>query len=183
MSRFIALRIAAVSLASLQVILISGFACAQTPKAVKSPELQVLERFIGSWEETVEQKRAAWTPEPSTKKITSMRKWILYGKMIENKGTWSPDKVEFLHLMTYDPKRKEYRQWYFDANNPASLGEDRGQWDERTQTLTWTGKLDDEVTTQTIERFKDKDNFTWTMVAKDRSGQVVLDMEAKVRRK
>jgi hypothetical protein len=43
---------AAVALASLQVILISAFARAQAPKAAKTPELQVLERFIGSREET-----------------------------------------------------------------------------------------------------------------------------------
>jgi len=172
----------AVALAPLLLTLVSAFAQEQKPLPNQSPELQVLQRFIGSWEETVELKRAAWTPEPSTKTISSTRKWILDGKMIENKGAWS-DKVEFLHLMSYDPKRAEYRQWYFDANNPTSLGEDRGRWDEATQTLTWRGALDDGVTTVTTERFIDKDHFTWTFVAKDRTGQVVLDMEAKVRRK
>jgi hypothetical protein len=175
--------VAAVSLSSLLVAWLSSTAQELKPVANQSPELRVLERFIGSWEETVVQKRAARTPVASTKKITSTRKWILGGKMIENKGAWSPDNVEFLHLMSYDPLRREYRQWYFDANNPASLGEDRGTWDEATQTLTWRGKLVDGATTETIERFTDKDNFTWTFVAKDGAGQVVLNMEAKVRRK
>ena len=174
---------ASITLSAILLMLASGLAQAQKPEVNPSPEIKVLDRFIGVWEETVEHKRAAWTPEPATKKITSTRKWILDGKMIENRGTWMPDNVKFLHLMSYDPKRSEYRQWYFDANNPASLGEDRGHWDEATKTLTWTGKLDDGVTTQTIERFTDKDNFTWTMVAKDRTGQVMLDMEAKVTRK
>jgi hypothetical protein len=173
----------ALVLSSLMLILASAWAQDQNSDPKQSPELQVLQRFIGSWEETVEQKRAAWTPEPSTKKIASTRKWILDGKMIENRGTWSPDDVEFLHLMSYDPKRREYRQWYFESINPISLGEQRGQWDQATQTLTWKGKLDDGVTTETVERFIDTDNFTWTLVAKDSSGQVVLDMEAKVRRK
>jgi hypothetical protein len=174
---------AAAALSPLLLTLVPAFAQEQKPAVKQSRELQVLDRFVGLWEETVEHNRAAWTPEPSTKKITSTRKWILDGKMIENRGTWMPDNVPFLHLMSYDPKRSEYRQWYFDANNPASLGEVRGKWDEATQTLTWRGKLDDGVTTETIERFTDKDNFTWTMVAKGRTGQVMLDMQATVTRK
>lgn len=175
--------VAAVALSAILVILVPAFAQAQQAGGKRSPELQVLERFIGSWEETIELKRAAWTPEPSTKKISSTRKWILDGKMIENKGAWSPGNVEFLHLTTYDPKRREYRKWYFDANNPVPIGGNRGHWDEATQTMTWRGALEDGVTTATTERFIDKDTFTWTFVAKDRSGEVVLNMEAQVRRR
>ena len=174
--------VAAVTFSSLLVTLVSAMAQEQKPDAKQSPELRVLERFVGSWEETIEL-RSKGAPKPSLLKIASTRKWILGGKMIENKGTWSPGNVEFLHLMTYDPKRREYRQWYFDVNNPASLGEDRGRWDEATQTLTWNGKLDDGNTMETAERFIDKDTFTWTSVVKDRSGQVLETIDAKVRRK
>jgi hypothetical protein len=172
----------AVACSSLLVTLVTAVAQERKPFANQSPELQVLERFIGSWEETIEL-RSKEAPQPSMLKIVSTRKWILDGRLIENKGAWSPGNVEFLHLMTYDPKRREYRQWYFDVNNPASMGEDRGHWDEATQTLTWKGKLDDGNTTETIERFTDKDNFTWSFVVKDRSGQVVETIDAKVRRK
>lgn len=172
----------AVMLSPLLLVSATGMAQVNEPVVKQLRELQVLEHFIGTWEETIEL-RSKGTPKPSMLKISSTRKWILDGKMIENKGTWSPGNVEFLHLMSYDPKQREYRQWYFDTNNPAPLGEDRGRWDEATQTLTWRGKLDNEVTTETIERFKDKDNFTWTFVAKDRSGQVVETIEAKVTRK
>jgi hypothetical protein len=37
--------------------------------------------------------------------------------MIENKGVWSPSKDEFLHLMSYDAEKGEYRQFYFDKDN------------------------------------------------------------------
>jgi hypothetical protein len=172
----------AIAMSPLLLPLMTGLARGQKPDQKRAPELQVLERFIGSWEETIEL-RSSGAPKPTILKIASTRKWILDGRMIENTGTWSPGNVEFLHLMTYDPKRREYRQWYFDVNNPASMGEDRGHWDEATQTLTWRGKMEDGVTTETIERFTDKDNFTWTMVIKDRSGQVVESINAKVRRK
>ena len=89
---------------------------ADEPKA-RSTELQALDRYAGSWEETSLAKPALWTPERSTATTTTTRRWILNGQMIENKGAWLPGKNEFLHLMTYDSNRKEYRQWYFDKDN------------------------------------------------------------------
>jgi len=163
-------------------ILTQAFA-QQIVNAKKPLETQVLERFIGSWDETVELKPALLTPDASTIKTTTTRKWILNGKMVENKGSWSPSDVEFLHLMTYDPEKLEFCQWYFDASTPAARGASRGLWDEATQTLTLTGSMGDEVTSTLKQHFIDKDNFTWTMVAKDNGGAVLLDMEGKVKRK
>ena len=102
--------------------------------------------------------------------------------MIENKGAMLPSKNEFLHLMTYDPQRKEYRQWYFDKHNLAPQAY-RGKWDEATQTLTFTGILADGIRSTVQQKFSDKDTFTWTLLAKDQTGKVVLDMEGKVVRK
>lgn len=143
-----------------------------------SAELQVLERYIGTWHETVISKPALWTPKETTTTITGTRKWILDNHMIENKGVWSPDNKQYLHLMTYDNQRKEYRQWFYDKNTLVPM-EDRGTWDAATETFTFTGTLADGVKTTSQQKFENKDTFTWTFVAKDRSGKVVLDIEAK----
>ena len=127
-----------------------------------SPELKVLNRFVGEWEETVVLKPAAWTPEQSTITATGTRKWILNGRMIENKGVWSPSKDEFLHLMTYDAEKGEYRQFYFDKTNLASRDEVRGKWDETTKTMSFNGEMANGVKSVLIERFVDDDSFTWT---------------------
>jgi hypothetical protein len=72
---------------------------------------------VGTWEETAINKPALWTPERTTSTTTTTtRQWILNGTMIENKGAWLTGKNEFLHLMTYDPQRKEYHQWYYDKD-------------------------------------------------------------------
>ena len=155
---------------------------AQDTAPKKSPELQVLDRYVGSWEETAIAKPALWTPERTTSTTTTTRQWILNGTMIENKGAWLPGKNEFLHLMTYDPQRKEYRQWYFDKDNLAPQAY-RGKWDEATQTFTFTGTLADGIRSTSQQKFVDKDTFTWTLVAKDQTGKVVLDMEGKCVRK
>ena len=161
----------------------ASLAMAQEPGQKMSPELKVLNRFVGEWEETVVQNPAAWTPQQTTITAAGTRKWILDGHMIENKGVWSPSKDEFLHLMTYDAEKGEYRQFYFDKNNLASRDENRGKWDEATKTLTFKGEMPNGVQSVLIQHFVDDDSFTWTWVAKDRAGKVVLDMEAKCVRK
>ena len=147
----------------------------------KSPELQVLDRYVGTWDETVVIKPALWTPEKTTSSTTTTRKWILNGMMIENKGAWTPDD-EFLHLMTYDPKQNEFRQWYYDKDNLVPQ-EYQGRWDAATQTFTFTGTLADGIQSASQQHFVDKDTFTWTLVAKDKTGKMVLDMEGKCVRK
>jgi hypothetical protein len=151
------------------------------PKA-KSAELQVLDRYVGSWEETLVVKPALWTPERATATTTTTRRWILNGQMIENKGAWTPGNNEFLHLMTYDPNQKEYRQWYYDKDNLVPQAY-QGKWDAGTQTFTFMGTLGDGTESTGQQHFVDKNTFTWTLVAKDRTGKVVLDMEGKCVRK
>ncbi len=147
----------------------------------KSPELQVLDRYVGTWDETVVTKPALWTPEKTTSSTTTTRKWILNGRMMENKGAWTLED-EFLHLMTYDPKQNEFRQWYYGKDNLVPQ-EYQGRWDAPTQTFTFTGTLADGIQSTSQQHFVDKDTFTWTLVAKDQTGKVVLDMEGKCVRK
>ena len=152
-----------------------------TASETRSPELQVLERFVGSWQETVQQKPAAWTPKPVTITATGTRKCVLNGSMIENKGIWFPGKDEFMHLMSYDPHRKQYRQWYFDKDR-ATPQEYIGSWDGARQTFTFKGTIVEGVSCTSTQKFVDEDTFTWTLVATDRAGKVVLDMHGKALR-
>jgi hypothetical protein len=131
---------------------------ADAPKA-KSAELQVLDRYVGSWEENSVAKPALWTPEGAISTTTTTRRWILNGQMIENKGAWTPGNIEFLHLMTYDSNQKEYRQWYFDKGNLVPQTS-QGKWDAATQTFTFLGTLGDGIQSTSQQRFVDKDTFT-----------------------
>ncbi len=84
--------------------------------------------------------------------------------------------------MTYDPKKNEFRQWYYDKDNLVPQ-EYQGRWDAATQTFTFTGTLADGIQSTSQQHFVDKDTFTWTLVAKDKTGKMVLDMEGKCVRK
>ena len=163
------------------VLRIAAAAQADDPKA-ESAELRILDRYVGSWEETTVAKPALWTPERATSTTTSTRRWILNGQMIENKGAWTPGDTEFLHLTTYDSNQKEYRQWYFDKGNLVPQTS-QGKWDAATQTFTYLGTLRDGIQSTSQQHFVDKDTFTWTLVAKDRTGMLVLDLEGKCVRK
>jgi len=149
----------------------------------QSPELKVLQRFIGSWEQQVVSKPAQWTPQKQTMGLTTKCEWILGGRMLQSKGEWSPGGIETLILMTYDAEKKVYRQWYFDSKGIIPRGEELGKWDEATKTLTWTGRLGNGITKTGVTRFIDKDTNEWTVVFKDSDGKVLLDMEGKAKRK
>ena len=61
--------------------------------------------------------------------------------------------------------------------------EDRGKWVEATQTFTLKGGLPNGITSTRTDRFIDKDALESTVVFKDRTGKVLLNMEAKAKRK
>ena len=106
--------------------------------------------------------------------------------MIQEKGVMSPDNLHCLTLKTYDSENKVYLEWWFDSNGNIPRGEYlgyRGKWDEATQTFTWKGGLPNGTTTTRTDRFIDKDTLESTVVFKDRTGKVLMDMEAKAKRK
>ena len=147
------------------------------------PELKPLQRFIGSWEQQMVSKPAEWTPEKTTMTLTSKGEWILDGRVLQAKAEWSPSGTKALALMAYDAENKEYRQWYFDSDGGMSRGENRGKWDEAAKTFTWKGTLPNGVTSTQTHRFIDNDTQEWTLVFKDSTGKVLLNMEAQAKRK
>ena len=70
------MKLFAITLVALTAATFSGIVTADDA-VTRSPELQVLARYVGQWEETVVQKPAAWTPEGLTYKVTGKRKWFV----------------------------------------------------------------------------------------------------------
>ena len=170
--------------AAVGVFLLSGLPgeAQEATTIQQSPELKVLQRYVGSWQWQMVSKPAEWTPEKTTATATGKAEWILRGRMIEDKGVMF-DNVHVLALKTYDSDNKVYQQWWFDSNGNIPRGEYRGKWDEATQTFTWKGSLPNGITSTRTDRFIDKDTLESTVVFKDRTGKVLMDMEAKAKRK
>ncbi|MHC4401009.1 MAG: DUF1579 family protein [Planctomycetota bacterium] len=147
------------------------------------PELRALQRYIGSWDYQVVQKP---TDENAQRKVmtgSGTWNWILEGRMIEQIVAWSPATTHGVTLMAYDAGIGQYKQWYFDSGGSMPRGENRGKWDEVSQTINWKAADKNGNTTEQVHRFIDKDRWDWTLIIKDRRREVVLDVEGKGKRK
>ena len=154
----------------------------KTTKTQQSQELIVLQRFIGSWQWQVVS-RPADTSKSFALAFTDKVEWILRGRMIEHKMTWSPGNAHGLSLVTYDAEKREYREWHFESNGSIPRGENGGKWDESTQTLSLNGADPDGATTAQTLRFIDSDTIDWAMVSRDHTGEVVLKMDGRGKRR
>src|SRR5205807_2357052 len=148
-----------------------------------SAELRVLEDMIGTWDEVMTNKPTEWMPKAEKSTAVTKRVWSLGGKFIRGEGAWQPAKIEFLHLMTYDPDARAYRSWYYDAGGSMPRGSAKGEWNAQSKTITWADTDDAGNKTIGTHKIVDKDHSEWTMVVKNRDGKVVLDLSGKCTRR
>ena len=161
-------------------LLAVSFAAARAEDPPKpSPELKILGRMVGTWDEVLTNKPTEWIPTANRSTSITKKSWALDNRFVKMEGVWNPAKTEFVSYAAFDPATKEYRQWYFDASGVMPRGNTRGTWDERTKTINWTGT--DESGNKTISktRYIDDDTHEWTVVTTDPKGKVVLDLHGK----
>ena len=167
------------------ILVASAFSAGATADETseRPPEVQVLDYFIGTWDEYVTSQPTAQSPQASKSTVVTMRTWSLGGKLVRAVGTWQPAKTEFLHLVNYDPVTKVYRSWYFDTAGGIPRESVVGNWDEKTRTMTW--RSSDEAGNKTVgtERCIDKDHYEWTHVVTTLGGKVVIDLVGKCTRR
>ena len=151
-----------------------------TPK--RSAELQVLDRFVGSWDFDVTIKSTNGVTE--TGQTSETRSWTLGGKFVqfENPKTEKPDEPEFQMLVTYDPATKTYPGVLMSGSSRSSVD---GTWDQPTQTMTFRGKSADNSGTTFLfkNRFLDNDHSESSGVIKDAAGKVILELTQKQTRR
>jgi hypothetical protein len=174
------MRSAILPLAAL-IALSAGAARADDPP--KPPELKVLDRLVGTWDEVLTNKPTEWTPKAERSTSVTKKSWALGGRFVRMEGAWMPAKTEFVSYITFDPSTREYRTWYFDAANSMPRGSTRGTWDEAARTITWAGtdEAGNKMTGKTT--FHDADTQEWTVVTTDPGGKVVLDLTGKITRR
>jgi len=143
----------------------------------KPAELKILERFVGTWKDEAVYKPSVSTPKERRETSTSRYEWSLNGWFLVERGK-TTDGDEDLQILTFDPKKRAYRRWYFDSD--GNIRESSGKWDDKSSTFTWTGSLDEEGTTVvSVWKFTDKDTLDWTWTSKDKEGKVVGRIEGK----
>jgi hypothetical protein len=146
----------------------------------KPPELKVLDRLIGTWDDETVSRPALWTPKElrGTSKIA--REWVLAGRFVQQKSS-NPDGSEMMVMHTYDAQKKAYRYWVFGSDGNSA--DATGQWNAAAQTLIWRTELPDGMTGISSLHFIDADTKEWSLLIKDAAGRICVDMGGKSKRR
>ena len=150
-----------------------------TPK--RSAELQVLERFVGTWDFVTTNKPKGG--EITTEKTGETRKWSIGGKFVhfQNPQKENSDWPEFHMLLTYDPATKTYPGILMAGPIRSVVN---GTWDKETKTMTFTGTFGDGGSKLVFKnRFIDKDHCESTGVLKNAKGEVFMKQTFKQSRR
>ena len=145
-----------------------------TPK--RSSEMQVLQRFVGTWDQRMVNTTAA---EESTS--VEIRRWSTEGTFVLMESTQhSAGGPESLMLITYDSDAHVYPACYMFG--PAR-GRLTGTWDEQTRTMTWNGTDMSGNKIAGEHRFVDRDQAEWSLVFTAPGGEVVTALSGKQTRR
>jgi hypothetical protein len=144
-----------------------------TPK--RSAELQVLERFIGTWDTVLTNKNTG-----KKSNTIERRKWSRKGHFILSEDFDSSANKEAHFLITYDTKGKLYRGCWINENITSTL---LGTWDEENDSMKWDGTDSFGNKLATTHRFITKDRVEWSTVVTNPDGKVVFEADAKQTRR
>ena len=146
------------------------------------PELQVLNHWVGTWDDDVTVKPNAGLPNGMRAKGTITAEWVLDGRFVQQTGTLDPGNgspaMKVSTLMTYDRRRKAYRSWMFFSS--GAVTESEGRWDEKSRTMTSTSRDAESGGTTTITAtFAADGSERWSFIEKDRDGKIVGETTGK----
>lgn len=154
-------------------LLISS-ACNPQEVPPRPSELNVLDNFAGTWDSEIVGKPAEWTPQGVKSKGANKYEWVLGRRFMQNTAL-------VLGWWTYDTSAKSYRGWFFLSD--GNMVEWKGRWDAEAKGLRMEANLGNGVVFTGVNRFPDKNTYEWTLVAKDETGKVYLDMKEMHRRR
>jgi hypothetical protein len=153
----------------------------------ENTEQDVLKKWVGTWDATIEStdrdgKTVANTAK-STVKLAYGDKWLI----TDFEGTFLGAPFSGQEVLGYDPvARKFILNWIDSAATSFSTGE--GTFDPKTKVMTFTvsgrddktGKI---TTWKQIDTWKDSDNHEWTIRTTSKDGKEQIQMTIKYRRR
>jgi hypothetical protein len=140
-----------------------------------SPEFQVLDRFIGDWDDAIINKTAG-----QKYNAIEHRKWSPLGEFVLSEDQNLSTKKEAHFLITHDPNANVYRACFIEAGSAALL---LGTWDDKASAMTWSGPPEVNVKYAGTHRFIDKDHAEWSITVTGQDGTVYAEMSGKQTRR
>lgn len=150
-----------------------------------SPEIKVLERFVGTWMQETTINAAKWTPTATHANGTMDAEWSLDHHFIRAESLCKDADLQEktfrdLRMITWDAESQKYKSWYFDSMGFSS--QSLGTWDEKENELTFKSDLGHGIHMLNSIRFVDEGTQEWTLKAEDKAGTVFLDMQGTMKR-
>eukprot|EP00913_Durusdinium_trenchii_P035349 g33079.t1 len=139
-------------------------------------EMKVLDRLVGDWHNEVTTTQDGKTTVDTAR---STMRHILAGRMVEGFDAVETANRNDYWLTWFDPKRKQFRVWFFGSQGPAETVEFSAVWDAPKSTMSLTS-TDTLIEGQWIFRNKDLREFPITF--KDKAGKVQMQMNGISRR-
>ena len=142
------------------------------------PELAVLNNWAGKWDARIE--------KPTRRTGVSHGTWIAGGRHLQQTWTIEADadnpEMSGTWIMTYDVRKKVYRQWQFNSDGPTA--EAAGIWNTDKRTMIWTRRnAETGVTTITRAGFPKAGVEQWEMTTSNRNGKTIFEMSGQVIRR
>ena len=139
----------------------------------RSPELQVLDRFVGTWDMKFTRKPAEG--EKLALDTISIRAWTLGGTFVRFEDANNlkfPELQESQMLLTYDPELNNYPGVVMDGPRRFEV---TGTWDEKTQTFSLSCPLPDGNHVSTY-RFISASRIESSGTERSRDGKILAEM-------
>jgi Protein of unknown function (DUF1579) len=162
-------------------------ACSVEDGVPLSPEQEVLKKWVGTWDATIESTdrdgKLVSSKAKSTVKLAHGDRWLI----TDFDGMFMGAPFTGQEVLGYDPVAKKYiLNWIDSAATSFSAGE--GTFDTKTQTMTLTvsgrddktGKI---TTWQQVDTWKDSDNHEWTIRVTPKDGKEQIQMTIRYRRR
>jgi Protein of unknown function (DUF1579) len=152
-----------------------------------SPELDVLKKWVGNWDATIESTgrdgKPVTNPATATVKLSGGR-WLV----TDFDGTFMGGPFIGHEVLGYDPVAKKYLlNWVDSAATSFSTGEGTYNPQTKTLTLSVTGRDDASgkmVTWRQVDIWKDADHHDWTLRAiTPKDAKEHIQMTIRYRRK
>jgi hypothetical protein len=148
------------------------------PQAPRSPELDILNKFAGTWKTSTVLKPSVWIEAETRIDGTRKAEWMLKNKFLKVIGKGGD--VESREMNGFDQQRRIYTRWTFDTN--GSIAHWRGRWSEKKKTMTWTLDAAGTVEGKMTEHFVSDDKYEITAEIRDNDGNLLMGVNSALTR-
>jgi hypothetical protein len=160
--------------AAVIVTSIISLAQAQDTAPKKSPELKVLDRYVGTWLHEATLLPSKSTPEKTTRRAVEQTEWTLSNSFLMSRAVNETDGLKSFSFFTVNRSdQTTYPFWYLGSS--GDIGHLKGKWDESSRAMifsspdvppSWKGAV--------THKFSD-DFYNSSMAFTNDAGETMMD--------